>query len=905
MSNREHHQNVSTEGKNNTVAVAGRDVFINTEQYKPDFFTPHLEAYADNHYTAPIGINQLVEAVKKEKFLILGGEGYDKTALSRHIAWRIINDNREVSLEVNEWTRNNNFQDFEHSIAKFDQISVFILPGISPQNVEYNLLEIYSIAVREKNCLSIIVTTSTPLEAWGATSTQNIPFWRPPSKTPLYEQKALENVLISELSKEKGSLPGELKKNAFHKGGYLCGTLLLEDIAKHLKTPEAIKLFIKSLITLKGPLDRATLGQLIQTCQDDNQAIQQWFYMALKQNEQLIALGLCLFDGLHDHQFFEIMAQLVEVSWRKRDESLLALDYCDLNGLSNYYSLTRINDEGLHRIESFLPEQRQKLLRVLWKTHRRHILAAIPIMERLVRESRMSSFLDMAFFNVDPGNSKFREIMSENFCLLGIFSLPTIEGALVRLAAEEDAGLQVVAARAMARWRYYKKDNLLFDTLQRWQNESTALRTIELSLERDDERDKNSNSPVTYLKATIVMIVGFASLYDPPNQLNNKLCELIKQLAGDTDNELIYQRYVHYVLPQVVSMHAQRLKEVLEDIVIYHRLNDAISENLATAYRRRPNEIFTILNKWFQECDKNNKDFKNSSRKEALLATVALTYGKLQLKDNSTPISAKDAYNILSTILSSERSTYIRESVMEAISRRAVVDTPNLHTCLLPFHDNMYRHERTRLIRELVNAHLKQREAFDGDAEFSYKERKYKFWVQKPIDFTQIEYLMRIWLKDNTSRQKPRIAMRFMLSSYYIKFKQTEEQALSNPQIPVIKSDYQISSYTPEYEPPVFSPDESEELNWFQKIAAWWVSRNDQKYHTKLRDLLPRLLKFTAIQDNKYMLNKLIKDKDLEIKKLASKLKETLDLITERGSLIGILIFILFFVFLSFLKSFF
>jgi hypothetical protein len=591
---------ISVRTNRDKIYAAGGDINL----YKPEFFTPHLDDYDDTRYVSPIIAPALVARTMKERFLVLGGDGYDKSALARHIAWKVLKENPGHWIKVQEWTNSANPQNFVMHLQKNHEPTIFIIPKISPQNVDYNLHVLYKIARDNGQC--IIISTNNPLEKWKLEKDVKQLFWQPESSEPLYDPKVLLTLLLKKLTEASHTLPVVLRDRELKSGGALMGNLLLSEVAIKLKTPESIETFVKVLTSFKKHVNESDILELVDNCQNDKRAIRQWYYGFLSSREQLIALALCLFDGFYDDQFFAAAEELYEQSWRKRIPSLPALDYCDLDSLSNYYSLIPVSRDGKKRVESHLSGQRCKLLEIAWDSHRRQILSAFTVMENLVKQSVLPGFMNRELYGTNERRSLVRDVIAETLCSIGLISSCSIENtlledSLLRLAAEEEPEVQAAAARAMARWRYYEQDEKLFDTLQRWLNEDTIQQRLESFLKDrvDDETKKNTN-PQAYIKAAVALTVGYAALYDPPDQLNGKLLHLLKQLAKDTSNPFIHIRFSRYTLPQVVRLHVNQLRDLLLEMTRYPWLNESVGASLALTYRERPLEVVEILDSWFE-----------------------------------------------------------------------------------------------------------------------------------------------------------------------------------------------------------------------------------------------------------------------------------------------------------------
>ncbi|MDV3348985.1 hypothetical protein QGP82_09810 [Leptothoe sp. LEGE 181152] len=108
-------------------------------------------------------------------------------------------------------------------------------------------------------------------------------------------------------------------------------------------------------------------------------ALNTWYYNQLNQREQLLAISLSFFDGLFDDQFFAAIEILVTNVWKNRDANLKALDYCDLDNLRSYFEFIDTDDQKT-LVKLRFPKQRFTCLKIAWKSHRRQILAALPVL---------------------------------------------------------------------------------------------------------------------------------------------------------------------------------------------------------------------------------------------------------------------------------------------------------------------------------------------------------------------------------------------------------------------------------------------------------------------------------------------------------------------------------------------
>lgn len=879
-------QDISMEGSQADVNIAAGD--LNIINYKPEFFSPSLDDYDDECFISPTITGALVEIIMKERLLILGGDGYDKSAFPRHIAWRVLNRCTGMSIEVKEWAGSRNPQNLELHIQKEKNPTIFILPDISPLNVDYDLSVLYRTVNSRKHY--VIISTNQALEKWKLLEEIKNLSWEPDLSESLYDSRDLNDLLIKKLSEAGRVLPDVLKDKEFKAEAPLIGGLLLRDAAEKLKTPDSIDVFVTSLTAVNTPVSESSVRELLENCSSDIRAVRQWFYRSLSDREQLIALGLCLFEGLYDDQFFAAMEALVEQSWHKRDSSLQSLDYCDLDALSNYFRLNPLPQEGVQRVESHLTEHRQKILEIVWNSHRRQIYAALPVLEKFVKNSVSYSIMHQELYGTYNRRRLLREVMGEAFCNISLKPAHSIQGALIegtllRLAAEENLGVQIVVAQAMARWRYYDQDDKLFNTLQRWQHDK-IMKILKSFL--DVRYSENSRSPKIFIKATVALTVAFAAPYDPPNQLDPKLCDLLKKLAEDASNRFIYLRFANYTLPMAVRFHASQLRDILYDMAGEHYLNEPIGAALAAAVREGAEAAAEILDAWFRRCEKERPTRyakKEVSHREAVMATVAYAYGWMEYRETDGVIRIEEGFQRLKSILRGESGPHVRRASIRAIIRQMVLNFEKVEQYLKRLFSTMHDNERTSMVNELAAVHLDQRGKLEnGDEYFTWEQKLFPIWIHGKRPLTTVERVMQKWLKESDSEKASQIALEFEFSDKLIDF-QEQEEAFVNRQ----KENWAKAGQPKPGEElptrPIFGA--KKEHRFLIGMAAWLAAFPQQKHREKIRWLLPVAMKKGDARQEKirFALKKLYKYTDGEINTISDKLALALTIIKHKAVL--------------------
>jgi hypothetical protein len=737
------------------------------------------------------------------------------------LAWHLsTSGDSKQSVNVKEWQRSSDPQSIDVALQKEKTPTIYILNQVSPQNVPNDLEQIHKAAILRQHY--VIVTTDIPQASWKLSEEVNA-FWKQLnlSKGNIYRSEDLVEVLDKALEKAVESL----QQNALDKAAKSLQQVReannLQDIANKLKTPDKIARFVQ-LLEQEGKREEEgkaaiNLSGLIDIVNDNQKALNQWYYHILTPREQLLALGLSFFDGLRDDQFFSAIEQIVENVWQKRDPSLRALDYCDLDNLRHFFNLIRIGEQSdEQKIESSFPKQRLILFKVAWESHRRQILAALPTIETLIKNSVAHRDFNKALYGTYPRRHKLRGILSEMLSEIGWISPMVVEDTLIHLAADSEISVQVVAANAMARWRdsnYWldqalseRREKELFEWLHNWQNDARIISQIKNILKNRDE--ESSRTPQDYLRATVVLTVGEAAKYDPSNELHSELLKLLKKLSDDP-NQLVRNRYCYYTLPLVVLLHFIQLRGLLRYIIRHHDLIEATSTSVALAYRIYPKAVCDTLDSWVKNPPNHVVQPETEPPYEHVLETVILTYGKINYEEGIEPLTYREAFSRLQGILKNSQSPQIRRAViiamfslyshgnheleklkskLQKISTQLALEKSDylakkqddfvkrrnylrrilneLESKLQEISAHLTLKERDYFVKILTEIYLQQRQRLeDGDSIINIKGHHYYIWLDIGMrPKTAVEETMIYWVKNDSYQIAQEIATQAFVS---------------------------------------------------------------------------------------------------------------------------------------------
>jgi len=818
-------------------------------QQKLDFFEPNLEQYQPlSGFISPKITSDLIQILKDKRVLVLGDSpNVDKASLAKSLACYLKNElsTSTHKLKVKEWYRNSDPQSIDVELQNTTKSTVFILTQVSPQNiVGSSLSEIKKIAFRNQHY--VIVTTDTPLAVWSRLSKSAELFWCELTAEDVGDSKDLINVHTNEDSLRK------------------------------------------------------------------------WYYDDLEPRERLLALGLSFFDGLFDDQFFAAFEEIVETAWQRRDASLRALDYSDLDKLRNFFNFTKTNT-SITFVEVRFPQQRQMLLKIAWTSHRRLILAALPVLVNLVKNSVRR--YERELYGSSMRCDRLRKVIAETISDIGLIDIDAVEDTLLNLAADEDINVQAVVAQAMALWRDKEKrefvvderqendiDRQLFEILQRWQNGARVRSLVDAILK--ERAQKDSKEPLDYIRATIALTVGSAALYDPSDQLSPELLELLKDLISE-QNELVRNRVLTYTLPRVLIQHVIQLRDILPELLC--QINDlvlAVADSLAIAYRFRPNDVLETLQLWNEQCKTRPTQIKIDEviSREALLATIALTYGKIECDQNVGTLTPQQAVQHLITILSEELHPRVREIALFAIGRKAYQAFEEVEPQLQNLvNDKIKPDERQKVAEILTEIYLEQRANLPGGEQYievnskpysvgfdltklfsidqvissieqtissSVKEKpspkRYPVWLDsKRRPLTNIEKAMLRWVKNKENPMAQQVATN--ASANFANRLEKEEER----QIKLLREarDPSETKSRDIYADPIMSGQPPQD--WYLgKLIPWLATIEVENYRTTIRNLIPEGLRQygKSRDDMNFVLRKWKNASDTEVQIISKRL---------------------------------
>jgi len=735
---------------------------------------------------------------------------------------RIVDD----EISVKEWLRSSEPQSIDGELSKQEQPTIYLFTQVSRQNFNYGLSRIHKAAKKHHY---IIITTEALQENW-VLSTKEQDFWTDLDSLPyeLYSSESLMATLDNEFNSKKtlqllptdGNIKDQIVKP-------LKQSLQNDETFKNkIKTPDQMARFVSLLIQeLKTEKSLTTaIDNAIKTVNHYQQNLRDWHDFMLDDQEKLLALGLNLFDGLFVDQSFAALEEVFEKVWQKRDPGLRALDYGDLVALRHFFQFGIIGPDSKeqNKIESCVSKQRLILFEIAWQYHGRQLAATLPTLNNLIKKAVSGRFSNEELYGTPTRRKQLQRVLSEAISDIGWISPTTVQKTLCQFAEYEATRLRIVAAYAIARWRnidYYghdkeqfeKRHQVLFNLLNQWQDKASIQNSSpDNSKKSNQTKNEKRYQTQDYLRSTIALTVGYAAIYDPPDQLHQTLYDFLERLADDQNhyeqNNPAHLSFCFHTLPKVVPWHLLQLRDFLRDITRYPDFIGAISDSLALAYQARSADVLETLDFWKNNDQDTITIFSKKATpfRELLLTTIALTYGKITCDEEIYPLSAKQAFHYLPDILERDKSLLVRQAVIIAMGMKLHHNfqevEPEFQNAIPKI--TQYEHERGKVVDILTFIDLEQQ------------------------DCQIVTTAMHRWITDNSNPIAQEIALRALVNITLVSSNQKKANQIKQEWLKVNFSKSLTVSKIPPYGPR------------FEKIIPWIVTRDNKSYKKAIRQLL-------------------------------------------------------------------
>lgn len=720
-------ENLNVEAK----YVALRDVNFTQTQQQGAFVKVHTEVYEQNAYAVPSFTDYLLQKLRSNRMIIVTQpSSFDTSSLLRYIA---VQFKKEQELEVLEYDSGSGATALLKEFPKMGTNKIFVLDHLHPQAIDYDLSRLMQLTSQCGDYF--VISTEVSEGVWQIKRNAFFESWFAIPNSGIYKEEELCKDLIRKLEAEKENI-AFIEEDEITASQFLSKEKRVSQLIPSFQNPEEINLFVYQLIGLEELPDEKKLQQFINQATDQSAPpVVKWFH-ALPQAQKLIVIGACLLEGVYDDQFFQLMSEIVETNWKHRDASLLALDYCDLEFLHHYFEFLDHGD-GKHVLKSKYPEQRASIIEAAWDSYRRHILHALPSLVDAARNTIVSNEVNWEKFGTQQRRMAIRQAVGGTVSDIGIHSLETVEHTLLEFAAVSQVTLQRITAKAMARWREYGKDDLLFNTLERWTQSAEVEQTVEEFLKNEkisSINGANTAKAMNYIKSTSILTLGYAAAYDPPDELHEKIIELIRPLLSEREPQL--RERLRVALPKLIRQHVHSLLPLItEDLVKEDDLQDLVSSSLVELYEDFPEVVQKVLKDWVDDCINNGSDNNRRQKmthRDKVLVTALRTYQQLDLQQENSPISIPDLYDTLKILTKSEQRAAVREVVWQTLVHVLQLDYEEANKQLHKLFPDPFSREADYLVNIYCGIYFQERldqeELTPHRLQLSKKEEELPVW---------------------------------------------------------------------------------------------------------------------------------------------------------------------------------
>ena len=849
----------------------------------------------------------LMSVLGTQRLLIIcGRSGVNHADLARQVAWYFGEQLQQrlssPPIATLQWRSGQPVEQIRFTLLRQKSPTIYLLLDLKPQTVTGELLaELKDIAQGHQY---IVATTDDQLNSWKLSQTLRDLYWRDIPNQDLYADEALIEALIDRLLDVRGQLPPGVKIDTIAPDAPFCGGWTPRHVVARLRSPGQLRdlvayitrdpeaLYSESQLELD--IERVANSDKVPA----EEALREWF-LTLDSRQRLLALNIGLLSELEETQFFAALEGLVDTVWRHRSPMLSAYDYDDLRPLAQVVELFPMrNGSRLFRLRR--QEDRFLLLGLLWNNQRRQVMAALPGLVRIARESVASRSFNRELYSGRESQRRVRTIVSAALSDIGLIDSRAVESSLLDLAADDQLAVQLVAATAMANWRAYGKDAQLFTMLKEWEEGTFAVRVMRTILEArhqsGQEGEQERLRPENFIRATVALTVAQAALFDQRNQLQPRLLKLFDELADDAKPQ-VRRAITTYVLPIIVAQHPKQLRPSLERLIKGGDYEWPVAQSLAYAYQVAPRDVMPIIGIWSNECAQNRPERFNPQKpsgRERLLATIALTYGEIDY-EHGGPLSAEEVFTRLKLMLRDEVHPYVRTAVVIAIARQAERDFDRVAPELQKLLADVAISEREEIVKILVRIYRKQRaEVEGGDATVQLNGARYDVWFfpkERPAEaLTKIEQSLRRWIHDPAYPTAQQIAL-----WSFVLFAEQVDRPLERLASNLAQERARASE---EQDRALIAPTITTsvpESGWYGgRLVPWLVTIGAPDLRPVIRGVLPEAVRRSRSdrETTTYLLTRWERTDDPRLSKIAPRLNRGISLVQSGCLIIGSAVFV-------------
>ena len=718
----------------------------------------------------PPGSQGLARKLENEHLLVLQPCELDAKTISNQVSSQlfcILSRQGGDQIVIERWDHHGGLLDLDAALAG-KACKILLLPDVALKNIGQKLGTLAR-KLREVRGQYAIITTGQDEKQW-ATDTTETRFWERPDWVSYYTREFLRSRLTRELS---FSLHGTQELPV---AGLLAG-VPVEEVVEKLRDPDRLCDFAQSIADTK-PVTADLVRKLIEEKSGDPWKADLWL-SELEPRDQMLALGLLLFEGLPADQVFAALETLVDEVWRPAEPLFAHFDYIDVERLRRYVRPPSQQEFG----GPFVVTAQQPIFKACWELHQRRILASLPeLADMLRRAGQFLEILEVDPTTVNPGQSgpqaaatpkppatpkadaadhevlwrtsRSRELYGTVRRMAGLQDAAfktlkrigqvspegyqSVQHCLRKLAGDRSIVVRKAVARALADSRHWMAAEdaapRFFALVNGWWADACGT---------GDSLSPETRAEMDCIRATIALTVGYAAQDDWPLPMAEPLVQLLDAIVKDRNPPV--RGALMEILPWVIALFLGQLEALVSGpVAAQAELLEAAAIGVAIAYSLRPEETGTILDGWRERAANAGQ-----SDREILLGLVARALGYLRVKADDPIFPPSRIFAELSAILSASRAWTVRRHVLVAAGNQAIRNYKLAAPLLTQVLAEVSLEERELLIRIFLGAYVEQRcQLAGGDDKIQVGGQMVPVWTSGNRPHTEMEEALYHWLQE-------------------------------------------------------------------------------------------------------------------------------------------------------------
>lgn len=727
------------------VQVEGQNVALGNFYQYVDTNPSFSNVQFDNaEYPSPTFTLAVLELIKAQRIIIIKGNNhFDHMSFGKQMAKTIIQEQPQYSAI--ELIQNEENKPLLTQLNQQKSQQIVLLDGIHPRHIQYKMSQLVRIC--EHKSSYYIIHTETSYDTWLKSGEMISHYWYTIPDEDHYNHQELSHWFLKELTVNPISFLSE--EDTLSLETLLSQTNNIDAVVTKIGTPDKLILFLNICRQNSHVYSDVKLDQIInQLHQAQSEIVGRWFNN-LNPQEKIIALTVALFNGVFINQYFEILNTMMATTlWEQQNDTLAALDYHSLDFLQSFFRYESAEQGDI--IIARNHTTRVHLLKTAISQYPRHIEAALLAFSDIMENSYRRDILNWDLYGTTQKRALLRQVFIESTRDIGINQLSNIEAVFLKLAASGHHHIQGVAAKSLAQYRLLGHDDLLFDTVKKWQGDQTIQDRMRLFLKDKAPSEKKA---IIAIKSTTIRALAYAADYDQPNQLHDSIVTDLLTFSQESDFEI--QKTVADVLPKFIQHHSHQLQNhIFDQLMPVAAYGNAISKGLTKAYLHYPDTLKSVIQHWLSTCKQSNSEanrrHKTTYRDNSLIAVLD-TLKSIELQPEKG-FNLQELYTLSISLLQVEKRSTVADSVIELIAAIQTRDYNLAYTNIPETLQRLSKRQRKIVLGIWVQQYLKERMVLPN-REFTITINKidYPAWdkmVKRPL--TVLEESLFIWLNSKS-----------------------------------------------------------------------------------------------------------------------------------------------------------